>query len=122
MRRIKNVNTEPELVVRRLLWSMGYRYRLQCKDLPGKPDIAFLGRKKAIFVHGCFWHQHGEGCSDSHIPKSNQEYWLPKFQRNQARDTAVQAALAAAGWDVMIVWECETSREDLAKRLKTFMQ
>lgn len=122
MRRIRSADTKPELLVRRLLWSMGYRYRLHRKDLPGKPDIAFVGLKKAIFIHGCFWHQHGGACSDSRLPKSNTGYWLPKLQRNQDRDKAAQDALAGAGWDVLVVWDCETSKDSLAERLRAFLK
>ncbi|TAL85696.1 MAG: DNA mismatch endonuclease Vsr [Candidimonas sp.] len=122
MRRIRSSNTKPERIVCRLLWSMGYRYRLHRKDLPGKPDVTFVGRKKVVFVHGCFWHQHGEECTDSHLPKSNLTYWLPKLQRNQERDKAAQQALVAAGWRVLVIWDCETKSKELAERLQAFME
>lgn len=122
MRRIRSFDTKPELLVRRMLWTMGYRYRLHRVDLPGKPDIVFPSKKKIIFIHGCFWHQHGDTCPDSHLPKSNQNYWLQKLRRNQTRDQDVLRALSAAGWNVLVVWECETVQEDLGKRLQTFLE
>lgn len=108
MQRIKSSNTEIELMVRRLVHSMGYRYRLHDRRLPGSPDIVFAGRKKVIFVHGCFWHQHPDPrCLDSRVPKSNQDYWISKLDRTQRRDSANQQDLSDSGWDSLIVWECE---------------
>jgi DNA mismatch endonuclease (patch repair protein) len=107
MRRIRSEDMQPEMAVRRLLHQMGFRYRLHCRDLPGKPDIVFRRQRKVIFVHGCFWHQH-EGCSDGRLPKSNVSYWGPKFARNKARDEQVLAELSSSGWDVLVLWECET--------------
>jgi DNA mismatch endonuclease (patch repair protein) len=122
MRRIKSTGMRPEMVVRRLVHSMGYRYRLHCKDLPGKPDLVFRARKKVIFVHGCFWHGHdAEGCPDRRTPKSNVSYWSPKLARNKARDAERVVALEAAGWRVLTIWECET-RADLSKRIKKFLK
>ena len=106
MRRVKGKNTTPELAVRRLLTSLGARYRLHRADLPGKPDIVLGPRRLAIFVHGCFWH--GHGCArGARIPKANRDYWLAKVARNRARDAASRTALEAAGWRVETVWECE---------------
>jgi len=85
---------------------MGYRYRLHSKDLPGKPDLVFRSRKKVIFVHGCFWHRH-QGCALARIPKSRQDFWIPKFEANRLRDTKTEEALRQAGWQVLVVWECE---------------
>ena len=120
MRAVKRENTGPELVVRRLLYRMGYRYRLQRKDLPGKPDIAFMSRRKAIFVHGCFWHRHD--CSKGRLPKSRLHYWRPKLQKNVERDRAVQNRLRSLGWDVLVIWQCETADlEALASRLQYFV-
>ena len=121
MRTVKGVDTEPEMVVRRLAHSLGYRYRLHCGDLPGKPDMVFPGRRKIIFIHGCFWH--GHGCSrGNRIPKANREYWLRKIARNGERDVATMAALAAMGWEVIIVWECEVKDEDqVVRRLRRFL-
>jgi DNA mismatch endonuclease, patch repair protein len=108
MRAIKSKDTKPELAVRRLAHSMGYRYRLHRKDLPGKPDLVFPGRKKVIFVHGCFWHQHElEQCLDGRRPKSNTVYWDTKLQRNVERDIRNQEKLREAGWRSLVVWECE---------------
>lgn len=121
MRRIKSKDTGPEWIVRRQVWALGYRYRLHRKDLPGKPDLSFGSLKKVIFVHGCFWHQH-HGCPDSRLPKSNQEYWLPKLARNQDRDAAAIETLKAAGWDVLVIWDCETRDKDLVERLRAFLE
>ena len=106
MARIGGKNTAPELIVRRLLHGMGYRFRLHRKDLPGTPDIVLPGRRVAIFVHGCFWHAHG--CKIGRAPKSRLAYWLPKLADNQRRDTVKQAALEVLGWRVLTVWQCET--------------
>lgn len=123
MRRIKSKNTKPELLVRRLVYQMGYRYRIHRKDLPGKPDLAFISKRKAIFVHGCFWHGHeAVTCRDGRSPKSNEGYWNPKLARNKERDAAHQAALRAAGWDLLVLWHCETKNEDeLRERLSEFL-
>ncbi|MEB2604777.1 DNA mismatch endonuclease Vsr [Burkholderia cenocepacia] len=107
MRRIRSRDTAPEMIVRRIVYAMGYRYRLHRKDIPGKPDLAFPGRRKVIFVHGCFWHQHS-GCRDGRAPKSNTGYWLPKLMRNKERDKIVIDQLTSLGWSVLTVWECET--------------
>ena len=121
MRRIRSENTKPERLVRKILWGMGYRYRLYRKDLPGSPDIVFPGRRKLIFVHGCFWH--GHNCKEgSRRPKSNVEYWLPKIRRNQERDFEVQKRLYAEKWQYIIVWECEINNiPELMDRLKMFL-
>lgn len=119
MRAIRSKNTKPELIVRRLLTALGYRYRLHRKDIPGRPDIAFIGRKKAIFVHGCFWHVH-HGCAISHIPES--EFWQQKLQKNQKRDLTASANLQSNGWHLLIVWECELRKLDLVKeKLSDFL-
>ena len=99
-------DSKPEITVRRLLHRLGYRFRLHRRDLPGTPDIVLPGRKSAIFVHGCFWHQH-EGCKKARRPKSNVEYWNRKLDENIARDTRETLALELAGWRVIVVWECE---------------
>lgn len=105
MSRIRGKNTAPELVIRRLLYGLGFRFRLHRKDLPGKPDIVLPGRRTVIFVHGCFWHAHG--CKIGRPPKTRPEFWLPKLQRNRVRDTENEAALAVDGWRVLTVWQCE---------------
>jgi DNA mismatch endonuclease (patch repair protein) len=107
MRRIRSKNTVPEMTVRRLAHSLGYRYRLHRNDIPGKPDLVFLRRRKAIFIHGCFWHQH-PGCREGRPPKSNVDYWLPKLERNIERDKVVLGQLISMGWDVLVIWECDT--------------
>ena len=122
MRRIRSKNTAPEIAVRQLVRELGFPgYRLHRKDLPGKPDIAFVGRRKAIFVHGCFWH--GHDCREgSRRPKSNPGYWLPKIENNAKRDAAHTAELKANGWSVLTVWECELRNAlDLTQRLGRFL-
>jgi DNA mismatch endonuclease, patch repair protein len=110
MRQIKNKDMKPELIVRRLVHGLGYRYRLHRRDLPGKPDLVFAGRKKVIFVHGCFWHQHGDGnCKIARLPKSNLDYWLPKLSRNVERDREQQCQLELCGWEHLVLWECQLS-------------
>lgn len=120
MRSVKSKNTGPEMTVRRLLHAMGFRYRLHRKDLPGRPDIVFPSRRKIIFVHGCFWHAHG--CSKGRPPKSRLDYWLPKLEQNANRDRTKIEQPAAAGWDVLVVWQCELKElEDLTTRLQDFV-
>lgn len=123
MRRIRSKDTKPELLVRRLVYGMEFRYRLHRKDLAGKPDLAFLGKRKAIFVHGCFWHGHDAmECRDGRAPKSNEEYWNPKLARNKERDAAHLTALQASGWEVLVIWECELKDIDhLRGRLSDFL-
>jgi DNA mismatch endonuclease, patch repair protein len=119
MRRIKSTGMKPELAVRRLVHRLGYRYRLHRKDLPG----IFGPARKVIFVHGCFWHGHDHpACRDGRAPRSNQDYWLPKLARNRERDATSIAALRASGWDVLVVWECETvDKEALEARVAGFL-
>lgn len=108
MRAIRQKNTRPELLVRKILTAMGYRYRLHRKDIPGCPDIVFMGRKKAIFVHGCFWHSH-DGCPIAHIPDS--EYWREKLATNKVRDKKAITSLNSIGWKSITLWECELQDE-----------
>jgi len=120
MARIGSKNTAPELVVRQLLHAMGYRFRLHRRDLPGTPDIVLPRRRKAIFVHGCFWHAHG--CRIGRPPKSKPEFWEPKLARNRARDEEKRQALLQAGWTVLTIWQCEIKeRTALAERLQAFL-
>ena len=120
MARIRGVDTKPELFVRRALHEQGYRFRLHGRGLPGKPDIVFKKRKRAVFVHGCFWHRHG--CKRTTHPKSRQDYWQDKFAKNVARDRRNAALLADDGWDVFVAWECEVdSDETLLQRLMEFL-
>ena len=107
MSRIRSKNTKPEMIVRSLLHRMGYRFRLHRRDLPGKPDIVLPKYRTVVFVHGCFWHQHTE-CKESHVPKSNSDFWKSKLLRNVERDKRYQKNLAELGWRVLVVWECET--------------
>lgn len=120
MRAVKGRDTGPERAVRALLRRFAPGYRLDRRDLPGRPDIAYLGRKKAIFVHGCFWHGH-DCARGARAPKANAGYWTQKIARNRARDAAAQAALAAMGWRTLTLWECELKRDDLEARLRAFV-
>lgn len=121
MARVKSKNTSPELLVRRLVFSMGYRYRLHVKALPGKPDLVFLGRRKVIFVHGCFWHGHPE-CRYARIPKTRPEFWRDKQQRNAERDFVNESLLKQEGWKVMTIWQCELKDlEGLSARIREFL-
>lgn len=120
MRRIRKTDTKPELIVRRMVHAMGYRFRLHDAGLPGTPDIVLPRHRKIIFVHGCFWHRHD--CPDGRkLPRSKPEYWGPKLERNRRRDEAGISRLRELGWDVLVVWECETKRTDaLNDQLATF--
>ena len=121
MQAVRCKDTKPERIVRRLLHGLGYRYRLHRSDLPGKPDLVFPGRKKAIFVHGCFWHAHG--CRHGQPPKSRLDYWLPKLERNRERDAEKRASLESLSWSVLTVWQCEIGDSDaLAVRLCAFLE
>lgn len=124
MRRIRAKDTKPELLVRRLVHGMGYRYRLHTKDLPGTPDIAFRNRQKAIFVHGCFWHQHpSPHCKMARMPKSRRDFWEHKLQGNRARDERILKQYEEMGWKVLIVWECLTkNEEELKENIRAFME
>ena len=122
MSRVKGKNTAPEIIVRRVVFGMGYRYRLHPKNLPGRPDLAFLGRKKVIFVNGCFWHGHAD-CRYGRLPKTRLDYWQEKIERNKKRDAENIASLEASGWRVLTVWQCELSNtEQLKKVLCDFIE
>lgn len=117
MAAIRGKDTKPELIVRSLVYSLGYRYRLHRKDLPGKPDLVFGSRRKVIFVHGCFWHGcERTGCLDARRPKSNTGYWNPKIEGNKSRDEKHLQALQSEGWQVLVVWDCETKDAAALKR------
>ncbi|WP_293759476.1 very short patch repair endonuclease [uncultured Aquitalea sp.] len=121
MRKVRQKDTSAELAVRKLLFALGYRYRLHDRRLPGTPDVVFPGRKKIIFVHGCFWHGH-ENCPKARLPKSNIEYWSTKVANNILRDTQVQEELRQQGWGVLIVWQCQIkAQEELQGRLIAFL-
>ena len=124
MRRIRSKHTKPEMLVRRIVHGMGYRYRLHDKRLPGSPDLVFRGRRKVIFVHGCFWHRHPEPtCKLARLPKSRQEFWEPKLEGNRQRDERTSDALQEQGWTQMVVWECECGqRERIQNRLRAFLE
>lgn len=118
---VKSKDTKPEIKVRRLVHSLGYRYRLHKAGIPGKPDLVFSSRKKVIFVHGCFWHRHGN-CKLARMPKSRLDFWQPKLEANLARDLENQKKLSNLGWRFMIVWECELGDEmTLRKKITSFL-
>lgn len=110
MKSVGDRDTGPELAVRRLLHRLGYRFRLQRRDLPGRPDIVFPGRRKAIFIHGCFWH--GHGCGKGQLPKSRTEYWIAKIKGNRDRDVRAVSRLEDAGWQTLTIWQCELKKPD----------
>jgi len=118
---VRNRNSKAEMTVRRLVHSLGYRYRLHVSDLPGKPDIVFPRHKKIIFVHGCFWHRHDD-CGLARLPKSKLDFWLPKLQGNKERDVENSEKLKRAGWSVRVIWECEVAnKEVLTDKIKDFL-
>lgn len=121
MARVRGRDTRPELLVRHLLHAMGYRYRVQLRCVPGRPDVAFTKRRAAVFVHGCFWH--GHDCPrGKRLPKANAEYWLAKVARNRARDAETADKLTALGWRVLTLWECGLAdRASLAAALRAFL-
>lgn len=123
MSRIRSSNTSPEVAVRRALHRLGFRFRLNRKDLPGSPDIVLPRFKTVVFVHGCFWHRH-VGCKVATTPKSNTDFWVEKFDRNVARDTRSRQLLEAQGWKVIVVWECElgSSRRAAEVALRVALQ
>ncbi|MCC4586417.1 DNA mismatch endonuclease Vsr [Xanthomonas sp. NCPPB 1067] len=122
MSRIRGKDTKPELKVRQLAYALGVRFRLHRRDLPGSPDLVFASRRKVIFVHGCYWHRH-PGCRYAYSPNSKVEFWQSKFAANVARDRLAAKALEEAGWQVLVVWECETRNvEALRIRLADFLR
>lgn len=120
MSRIRGKDTKPELVVRRLVHGLGYRYRLHARHLPGRPDIVFPSRRKVIEVRGCFWHRH-PGCVLAAAPATRVDFWEAKLSGTVARDAKNVSALEAAGWGVMILWECEVGEAHLVDRLRRFL-
>lgn len=123
MSRVRGRDTKPEMLVRRLTHGMGYRYRLHRRGLPGSPDLVFPSRMKVIFVHGCFWQQHLDpGCKLARLPKSKLDFWGPKLETNRERDERNLVLLAELGWDVIVIWECQTkNREELQARIGEFL-
>lgn len=124
MSRVRGKDTKPEMMVRRLVHGMGYRYRLHDKRLVGSPDLVFRRRRKVIFIHGCFWHRHPDPhCKLARMPKSRQDFWGPKLEANRARDERTLATLAAVGWKSLVVWECECGqKEQLENRIRAFLE
>ncbi len=121
MARIRSKDSRPEMVVRRLVFALGYRYRLHAKNLPGCPDLVFRPRRKVIFIHGCFWHLHAN-CPIARMPKSRLDFWTPKLEGNRERDDKNERALKREGWKVLIIWECQI--KDAAKlenRIRRFL-
>lgn len=122
MRAIRSRDMKPEIRVRQCAYALGYRFRLHWRDLPGRPDLAFIGRQKVIFVHGCFWHQHS-GCQDGRMPSSNLKYWRPKLIGNIRRDAAHLTKLKSDGWKALVIWECEAGdKRKLISRLQRFLR
>lgn len=123
MGRIRGKDTAPEMMVRRIVHKIGYRYRLHRKDLSGCPDLVFPRLRKVIFVHGCFWHRHPDpNCPLARLPKTRLDFWEPKLSANHRRDERVQEVLAAAGWRILVAWECETGdKEQLENKLRRFL-
>lgn len=120
MARVRGRDTGPELFVRRLLHRLGYRYRVQGRGLPGRPDLVFTRRRAALFVHGCFWHGH-DCARGARTPKTNADYWSAKLARNRERDGEAEARLAEDGWRSLTIWECELGDAALARRLAAFL-
>ena len=123
MSRIRGRDTAAEMTVRRLVHGMGYRYRLHRRDLPGCPDLVFVTRRKVIFVHGCFWHRHTDSaCKLARLPKSRLDFWGPKLARNRQRDLEKQEELRAAGWDFIVLWECQINNvASLKETIQAFL-
>ena len=118
---VKAKNTRPELAVRRAVWHLGFRYRLHAANVPGKPDLVLPRFRSAIFVHGCFWHRH-HNCPRTRLPKTRLNFWIRKFARNVARDRAVRARLARAGWRSLVIWECVSEHPlILDRQLRRFL-
>ena len=120
MQSVKTKNTAPEVEVRKHLFALGYRFRLHRKDLPGSPDIVLPGRKKVVFIHGCYWH--GHNCSKGRLAKSNTDYWGSKIEVNKERDKKNISAIRELGWNAEVVWQCELKDMDaVLTRLGIFL-
>jgi DNA mismatch endonuclease (patch repair protein) len=124
MARVKGKGSAAERKVRSLVHTMGYRFRLHGPKLPGKPDLVFASRRKVIFVHGCFWHRHPDpNCRLARLPKSRQDFWIPKLEGNRERDLRNDAALTALGWRVLTIWECQLRDEAFVRNeIRTFLE
>lgn len=121
MSKIRKKDTRPELAVRKYLYHAGIRYRVYRPDLPGNPDIALIGRRLAIFVNGCFWHAHA-GCKLNRMPKSREEYWIPKINRTVERDVKNHSEMHRLGWNVIIVWECELKKDNFEPTMQRIIK
>jgi DNA mismatch endonuclease (patch repair protein) len=123
MSRVRNRDTKPEMIVRRLVHKLGFRYRLHDRRLPGAPDLVFKSRRKVIFIHGCFWHQHSDpSCKLARMPKSRLHFWQPKLEANRLRDVRNQSELDAIAWQYLVVWDCELRHiEQLENKLLVFL-
>jgi len=118
---VRSRNTKPEMTVRRLVHGMGFRYRLHGKELPGHPDLVFKGRRKVIFVHGCFWHRHKD-CPNTRMPKSRVRFWRKKLESNRKRDIVCKRRLSGMGWKYLVIWECELGNlPKLARGIRSFL-
>ena len=124
MSKIRGKNTKPEIIVRKLIHGMGYRYRLHAKNLPGKPDIIFASRRKVIFVHGCFWHRHPDpNCTLARLPKSRLDFWRTKLEHNRRRDLSHLKKLKQLGWDHLVIWECQLKNlASISARARAFLE
>ena len=120
MSRVRSKDSRPEMFVRRLVFALGYRYRLHVSGIPGRPDLVFRGRRKVIFVHGCFWHRHAS-CALARLPKSRLEFWLPKLDANRRRDRKNVRSLRRKGWSVLTIWECDLGDPHLPSTIKRFL-
>lgn len=116
---IKNKHTKPELQIRRLVFHLGYRYRLHTNSLPGRPDLVFKSRRKVIFIHGCFWHRHN--CRLGRLPKTKLDFWLPKLEQNRLRDLKNLDQIQSLGWKSLTIWECQLNEPNLEARIKQFL-
>lgn len=121
MSRVRHKNTKPEIAVRRLVHSLGYRFRLHRSDLPGKPDLVFPSRRKVIFVHGCFWHRHGN-CHLARMPKSRLDFWQAKLEANRTRDINHKRRLTRIGWKYLVVWECQLGDPELGNKIIGYLE
>jgi DNA mismatch endonuclease (patch repair protein) len=121
MARVRSKNSRPELAVRKIVFALGYRYRLHARDLPGCPDLVFRPKRKVIFVHGCFWHRHSN-CPLARMPKSRIDFWTTKLEGNRNRDERNKRSLAREGWKVLTIWECQLrDAARVAKRIRRFL-
>lgn len=121
---VRSQDTRPEMTVRKLVHGMGFRYRLHSRSLPGCPDLVFAGRRKVIFVHGCFWHRHtAKSCKLARLPKSRLEFWVPKLEGNRNRDRKIKLELHNGGWGILVIWECQLKNlASLSRRVRSFLE